>query len=112
MSHLHGPRKSHLTPARRRLVELLQRLNWGRLEGLRLVQGQPVFDPAPVVVRERKLGADDGPRPEAAHRDFFLKEEIVHLFEAFDEIGDGVVAVIVVKGGLPFKVEHAARLVA
>jgi hypothetical protein len=95
--------KAALSPARRRLVELLQQLNFGRVEGLSVLDGDPVFDPPPRVVREVKFGGENGPRPEAAAPDFPLKSQVVELFRHFDEIGDGTIDVLEVKHGLPFR---------
>jgi hypothetical protein len=95
--------KATLSPARRRLVELLQQLNFGRVEGLSVLDGDPVFDPPPRLVREVKFGGENGPRPEAAAADFPLKSQLVELFQHFDEIGDGTIDVLEVKHGLPFR---------
>jgi hypothetical protein len=37
--------KAALSPARRRLVELMQEINYGRIERLEVRDGEPVFDP-------------------------------------------------------------------
>jgi hypothetical protein len=102
--------KSSLSPARRRLVELMQDLNFGRIERLEILDGQPVFDPPPRVVREIKFGARNGPRPEAALRDFVLKAQLVEFFACLDTLGDGVIERLEVQHGLPFRValEEAA----
>jgi hypothetical protein len=60
------PTKSSLTPARCRLVERLQQLNFGRVEGLLVRGGEPVFGPATRVVREIKFGGENAPGPNAA----------------------------------------------
>lgn len=51
--------KASLTPARRRLLELMQEINFGRIEGLAVRGGEPVLDPPPArgardQVRRRK----------------------------------------------------------
>ena len=53
--------KAALTPARRRLVELMQEVNYGRLEGLEVRDCEPVLDPPPRVVRQIVFGKDNGP---------------------------------------------------
>ena len=103
-----NPTKRGLSAPRRRLVELLQELNFGRVENLTVREGQPVLDPPPRIVREWKFGAEKGPRPERAIGEFALKLQVVELFAALDELGDGVVDLIEVKHGLPFKMEVAA----
>ena len=56
-------RKSHLSPPRRRLIELMQSINFGRLENLRVRGGEPVLsDPDVVIVREIKFAGQNGAR--------------------------------------------------
>jgi hypothetical protein len=61
--------KSSLTPESAHLVELMQAVNYGRIEDLVIRDGQPVFEPAPSVIQKVKMGADNGPRPEAVYAD-------------------------------------------
>ena len=53
--------KASLTPARGCLVELIQEINYGRLEGLEVRDCEPVLDPPPRVVRKIVFGKDNGP---------------------------------------------------
>lgn len=98
--------KGALLLERRRLVELMQRLHFGQIVGLRLRSGQPVLDPPPQLIRDRKLGSEPLSRPTSPCADFLLKEQVVALFASFDEIGDGVVDLIEIKHGLPFRLQH------
>jgi len=93
--------KSDLTPACRRLVELMQGLNYGRIEMLLIRGGEPVLDPLPRVVREIRFGKENGARPEAVKADFALKSEVVEFFGLLDSVGDGVIERIDVHEGLP-----------
>jgi hypothetical protein len=95
--------KAALTPGQRRLVELMQQLNFGRIEDLAVRDGDPVFDPPPWVVREVKFGGENGPRPESGTADFLLKTQVVELFQHFDRVGNGTIEAIEVKHGLPFR---------
>ncbi len=95
--------KASLSPARRRLLELLQQVNFGRVEFLAVQDGEPVFDPPPRVIREIKFGGDNGPRPERDAADFALKAQLVELFRCFDQVGDGTIEVLEIKHGLPFR---------
>ena len=70
------------------------------------MNGQPDFDPRPRLVRDRNLGSEPAPRPASPHEDFLLKEQVVELFDYFDQIGDGVIDLIEVKHGLPFRLQH------
>jgi hypothetical protein len=97
--------KSSLSVSRRRLIELMQRINFGRIENLQVRAGEPVFDPAPRVVQKLKIGGDNGPRPEIACEDFWLKNQTIEMLEAISRLGDGNVLAIEVKHGLPFSME-------
>jgi len=102
--------KSALSPNGARLVELMQRVNFGRIEQLVIADGEPVLDPPPRIIREIKFGGENGPRPEAGIEDFALKAQVVELFHTFDDLRDGVIEVLEIKHGLPFRmaVEAAA----
>lgn len=96
--------KSSLSTPQKRLLETMQRLNYGRIEGLPICGGQPVFSPAPRVIKDVKLGApDNGTRSELQSTDFALKREHIELFENLRAIGDGTVECIEIKAGLPFR---------
>ena len=99
------PTKSALSPARRRLVELLQTINFGRLEHLPVQGGEPVLDPLPPITREYKFSAENGPRPEATRPDCALKPQHLDLMHVLDEVRDGTIAVIICKHGIPFSCE-------
>lgn len=95
--------KSQLPVRRRWLLELMQRTGFGRIEALVVRSGEPVLDPPPRVVREVKFGGQNGPRQELRLADFPLKAEVVELFRELDCLGDGVVDLLTIKHGLPFK---------
>lgn len=98
-----NPSKQNLSEARRQLVGLMQRINFGRIFDLEVRDGQPVMDPPPRVVREIKFGADNGPRPEVAKADFTLKAQVRDLFAQLEALGDGVIPCIEIQRGLPFR---------
>ena len=52
--------KSSLLPSQRRLLEVMQKLNFGRLENLWVRAGEQVFNPAPRIVRKLKIGGENG----------------------------------------------------
>lgn len=95
--------KQKLSAARSDLLELMQHINFGRIEGLAIRQGEPVLDPHPVVIREHKFGGENGPRPELATDKFLLKQRVVELFAYLDEFQNGVIDVLEIKHGLPFR---------
>lgn len=97
-----------LSPTRRRLLRLMQQLNFGRIEGLSIRRGEPVFDPMPKIVVEHKFAAENGPRPEASRSDFALKHQHLDLFRLFDRLGDQDFTMLRVLHGTPFSCEHDA----
>jgi hypothetical protein len=94
-----------LSPARQRLVRLMQSINFGRIERMLVRAGEPVFDHAPRVVRTVKLAADNGPRAECALKDFLAKRELVEFFEQLDRIDGGIIPCIEIRHGLPLLME-------
>ena len=97
--------KSSLAPALARLIELMQALNFGRVEALTIRSGQPVFDPPPHIIQKIKMGADNGPRPEMDYVDFRLKDGIIELLEIIARLHDGAIRTIEVRCGLPVSAE-------
>jgi hypothetical protein len=102
--------KSALTPARKWLVEQMQRLGFGQLCELQVRSGEPVLHPPPRVVRDVKFASEDRLPPERGQGDFLLKQQIIELFAYFDQLQDGVIDVIEVKHGLPFRLQHSDTL--
>jgi hypothetical protein len=95
--------KSSLSESRKWLVEIMQRLNFGRIEHLQVRSGEPVLDPALQIVRDIKIGGENGPRPESETPDFILKAQVLEFFEHLDRLGNGTVHEVEIKHGLPFK---------
>jgi hypothetical protein len=93
----------HLSPARRRLCDLVRGLYFGEVRGLRVRDGEPVLVPPPALVREYKFGADNGPHPHRDAPDSPVKEQFADLFRYLDEAGDATIAVLEVRHGLPFR---------
>jgi hypothetical protein len=95
------PTKSKLSAQRRNLLETMQQLNFGRIEGLCVLDGQPTFSPTPRLVQEIKIGGENGPRPEHDRDDFVLRSSVIELFNHLDRLGTGTVSSIEVRYGLP-----------
>lgn len=93
--------KKALWPSQRSFLTLLQSINFGRIENLRIHNGQPQLIPKPRVLRSVRIGGLVGPRPEVKMDDFALKSQIVEMFEHFNQIGDGTIARLDIKDGLP-----------
>lgn len=100
--------KCDMSLNRRRLIELLQRVNFGRVEHLKIVKGEPAIDTSLRVVRDVKFGGENGPRPEHGSANFVLKAQHLALFAEMDRIGDGWIELLEFKYGLPFRALIAA----
>jgi len=96
-------RKSSLSPSQRKLLAEMQRINYGRIEGLSVRRGEPVMDQPPRVVREIKFSGENGPRPESIKADFALKVQVREMFAQLEALGDGVIPCIEIQRGLPFR---------
>ena len=94
--------KASLSTQQRRLIELMQRINFGRIEGLEVCDGAPVFDPPPIVVRDVKFSGENGARYELEATDFFLKKEVIKFFAQLTHMRNGTVEMLEIKHGLPF----------
>ena len=102
-----GMTKAALTPARSRLVEVMQEINFGRIEGLEVRDGEPVFDPPPRAVRQVVFGKKNGPNAARAHDGFALKKKVAELFEVFDREQTFRVLELVIDNGLPVRMTVA-----
>lgn len=106
-SHSVSATKRTLSPARRRLVELMQEVNFGRIEGLRIREAEPLLEPAPRVLRDIVFGKVNTPNAARGKEDFVLKEQHVELFDLFDRERSVTVESLVVQNGLPVRMTVA-----
>ena len=93
--------KAGLTPARQRLVELMQEANYGRISDLQVLDGDPVLDPPPVIERKFVFGKQNGPNPARSSDSFALKKHVVELFELFEQEQSLSITDLVINDGLP-----------
>ncbi len=99
-----------LSAPRQALVRLFQSVNYGHIEDLEVRAGEPAFCPAPRILIDLKLGTDQDPRPEERLDDFALRAEIVRLMDRLGELGDGTVAQIEVRAGIPRRMIIEAQI--
>jgi len=99
--------KAALSPARKRLVELMQKVNFGRIEGLQVRDGEPVFDPPPTVLQLFLFGKDNGPNASRGSEGFALKRRVTELFEVFDRERSFSVQQLMIDNGLPVRMTVA-----
>jgi hypothetical protein len=98
-------RFANLSPARKRLVEIFGRVQFGRIDGLAIVAGEPhFFDPAPIIVRTIKVPSEaaDAQVPVG---DFVLKKPILELFDRSDVWQNVTITRLEFRRGLPIIIE-------
>ncbi len=96
--------KQGLSEDRLKLVELMQDINFGRIERLRVRGGSPVVAPARLSSAITSSGARTVPGRNGPRQTFYSKRKVAELFvECLDRLQDGVVDVLEIKHGLPFR---------
>ena len=104
-SAISPPTKQSLSRDQQRLIEVFQRVRYGRIQRLQIRNGQPVLGPDLRWIRMVKvLGAND-PHPLVKAADFLLRQEAVSFFQLLESIGDGEIQNLEVRNGLPFTFE-------
>ena len=101
--------KAVLTPARRHLVEMMQEINYGRLEGLQVRDGDPLIDPPPTATRSFLFGRTNGPNRSREKKDFSLKKALADLFEIFDREQSLSIQELIIEDGLPIRMTVADK---
>jgi hypothetical protein len=97
--------KSSLTNSQACLVELMQKIAFGRIEGLKVSSGQPVINPAPRVIQKLKLGCSTSQQSKTVNADFQLKSEVIDLLAAISRAADGSELSVEVRHGLPTSID-------
>lgn len=93
--------KDGLSPNVRRLVDLVEEIDFGTIENLQVRAGEPCFDPPPRVLRTIKLKPQ--PAGKEPRREGEIKDQTFALIRQLRRIGDGTVELIEVQAGLPFR---------
>jgi hypothetical protein len=92
-----------LSAAWRCLLSLMARIGFGRIEGLRIQNGEPILDPMPRIFRTIKLDEDQRTGAGSVGSDYVVRRQVVQLLERIDRLGNGTVASLEVQHGLPFR---------
>jgi hypothetical protein len=99
--------RSDLLESERTLVELMEELNFGRIERLQLRDGRPILRPFPRVVAAVKMTGEDHKTDSEIRSGSCLKQPLMDLFALMRRVGDGELLLIEVRHGLPRSVEIA-----
>jgi hypothetical protein len=95
--------KQSISVNRRQLLHLMQRVNFGRIEGIPVRDGEPQLGSMSRVVREVRFGGKNGRRDESSLHDFYLKAQVIDLFSQLEVMDNGRIEVLEVQHGLPFR---------
>lgn len=99
-----------LSAPRRRLIHMIENARFGAIERLLVKDGEPVFGPGTILIRDRKFGKKD---PSAAHEvreSPIAKMQFEQMFEEFSDMGNGEIALLEFHNGLPFKIRIREQL--
>ena len=97
-------RLSELSAPWQWLVRICQWIDYGQILDLQIRDRAPVCDPPPTLLREIKLDADSGGRPESEMADFVLCQEVSRLLDQLEQMHTGHVQRIEVRAGIPRRV--------
>lgn len=103
-------RRQELSRDRRRLLDLMRNMGYGRIENLTIRAGEPVIDASIKLVHEKLLGRKANGRASPPQGDFELKVQQIEVFECFDQLQDGYIPVLKVQDGLPFQLQMEERV--
>ena len=95
-----------LSPARKRLVDTLRELQFGRITNISIYGGEPQWTPAPTITQTIKLPLE-AEAGEPMGSDYVLKKPLADLFRCFDRRQNAVVSRLECRFGLPCLVEIA-----
>ena len=94
-----------LTGAQQNLLGLFQTIRFGRIHLLHVRGGQPDLRNGVPWTRTVKVLGENAPHPCTQAKDFTLRREVVEFLRLLQAVGDGQVADIQVRDGLPFSFE-------
>ncbi len=100
-----------LSQSRRRLVSTIQNIRFGAIENLVITNGEPVLSPDTYMIRDKKFGKSDTHAGFDARESPFGKDHFSQLFGEFSRINNGVISLLEIQNGLPFRIrtkEHMA----
>jgi hypothetical protein len=93
-----------LSKSRRQLLKLMQRIKFGKIEGLIIHNGDPVLEPAPKVIREIKLGSKEDRKSVPIENGLLEKPQVIELLGRLSHLGSGTIQSLEIQHGLPFRI--------
>jgi len=99
-----------ISEAQKRLLQLMHEVHYGKIEDLVISGGEPVLGLNVKVLRDVKLSGECSRKPILADRDYLDKPQVVEMLRQFRRLGDGVVQLVEIHDGLPFRI-HIVEMV-
>jgi len=99
-----------LSAEERSLLALIQRVQFGRIEQLHVIDGGPIFQPSPRLVITRKLNELVEPPEVRPYCEYALKQEFRHLFDQLRSAKRIVVRRIEIRNCTPIYFEAEVEL--
>jgi hypothetical protein len=102
-------RSGDLSTQQRSLLEMMRMHQFGRVENMRVLAGQPILDHNVRLVRVARLGSENATN-EVASEEYELKRPVRDLFDRLARLENGTVVRLEFRHGLPFLVEIKAHI--
>lgn len=99
-----------ISEAQKRLLQLMQEVHYGKVEDIVISSGEPVMGLPVKVLRDVKLSGESGRKTIFADRDYLDKPQVVEMLRQFRRLGDGIVQLVEIHDGLPFRM-HIVEIV-
>lgn len=99
-----------LSHSEQKLLQLMQEVHYGKIEDLVISGGEPVMGLPVKILRDVKLSGECSRKPILADRDYLDKPQVVEMLRLFKRLGDGVVQLVEIHDGLPFRI-HIVEMV-
>ena len=102
-------RSNELSVQQRKVLTLMQKVNYGRINNLAVVDGELVLSPEATIERDVKFDMS-AEHSKTEREDFVLKKKVSDFFEETAKIGDGFIRKIEIRGGLPILIQIEEKI--
>lgn len=104
------PRTQILSKDQRRLLLLMQDIRYGRIEGLSVRDGNPIFSESTKVIRYVKFSDTGVDSQIIQRRDLLDKPQVIDLLGFIAGLSEGHLESLEIQDGLPFKMSVMEKL--
>lgn len=104
--------QASLSHSERRLLQLMQEIHYGRIDGLVVRDGEPHIEASTRVLRDVKFGPASRKRPVLIDHNYLDNPQVVDMLQQFCSIGEGIVKTLEIHDGLPFRMQIVESVLA